>query len=71
MRTATDILNEMDQLDARKKELLREMRELTPDQAEHYAIWLEIGDIRENLSTLREELQAQLAWDNQNIFERE
>ena len=71
MRTATDILNEMDQLDARKKELLREMRELTPDQAEHYAIWLEIGDIRENLSILREDLQAQLAWDNQNIFERE
>lgn len=65
MRTATDILNEMDQLDARKRELLKEMRELTPDQAEHYAIWLELGDIRENLNALREDLQAQLASDNQ------
>lgn len=71
MKTATDILNEMDQLDARKRELLKELRELAPDQAEHYAIWLELGDIRENLNTLREDLQAQLAWDNQNIFERE
>jgi hypothetical protein len=71
MRTATDIHNDMTQLHDRKQELLKEMRGLSRDSVEHWTIWLELGDIRDNLKILREEFKAQVAWDQQNILDKE
>jgi hypothetical protein len=71
MRTATDIHNEMTQLHDRKQELIKEMRGLSRDSAEHWTIWLELGDIQDNLKILREEFKAQVAWDQQNILDKE
>lgn len=71
MRTATDIQNEMNQLYDRKQEILKQMKDLGRDEAEHYTLWLELGDIRDNLQMLRDEFKAQVAWDNQNILEKD
>jgi hypothetical protein len=70
MRTVTDIQNEIKALQARRDELRRERTAFSRDEVEYSVISWDIDDINANIDALILESQAQAAWDNQNIFER-
>lgn len=71
MKTKFDIEWRIGELRLRRAKLKLLIRDLELDGVDHYTASLQLSDINDEIQMLKEDLDAQTAWDRQNIFERE